>query len=87
LFFREKLGPPRTIAKEKGERKEKSRKRPEKCVFFRGHVEIAGKNTQLGRVKCAENGFRRRKLPQLRAYPVKPFKNVTVAGVVETLEM
>jgi len=30
----EKPGPQRTIAKENGERKEKSQKRPEKCDFF-----------------------------------------------------
>jgi hypothetical protein len=33
-FSAEKLGPQGTIAKENGERKEKSQKRPEKCKFF-----------------------------------------------------
>jgi hypothetical protein len=33
-FAAEKLGPLGTIAKLKGERKEKSQKRPEKCGFF-----------------------------------------------------
>jgi hypothetical protein len=35
-FSAERPGPKWTIAKEKGERKEKSQKRPEKCGFFGG---------------------------------------------------
>jgi len=42
-FSAKKLGPQRTIAKENGERKEKSQKRPEKCGFFWRRVEIAVK--------------------------------------------
>ena len=55
LFFREKLGPPRTIAKEKGERKEKSRKRLEKCKFFGGRVEIPCKNAGLARSRAGKS--------------------------------
>jgi hypothetical protein len=51
LFFREKLGPHRTIAKENGERKEKSQKRPEKCRFFRGDVEIPAENAGRTRAR------------------------------------
>src|SRR5207245_4109673 len=42
-FSAKKLGPQRTIAKENGERKEKSQKRREKCGFFWMGVEIAAK--------------------------------------------
>jgi hypothetical protein len=51
LFFREKLGPQGTIAKEKGERKEKSQKRLEKCKFFWRHVEIAAENAARAQVR------------------------------------
>jgi hypothetical protein len=44
VLLREILGPQGTIAKESGERKEKSQKRPENCIFSGGHVEIAAKN-------------------------------------------
>jgi hypothetical protein len=37
-FSAEKLGPFRTIAKVKVERKEKPQKRPEKCGFFEGSL-------------------------------------------------
>ena len=43
----EKLGPPRTIAKENRERKEKTAKMPEKCDFFSGDVEIPAKDAVL----------------------------------------
>src|SRR5258708_13458528 len=42
-FSAKKLGPQRTIAKENGERREKSQKRREKCGFFWMGVEIAAK--------------------------------------------
>src|SRR6266571_5258667 len=53
LCFHERLGPHRTIAKENGERKGKSQKRPEKCAFFRGHVEIPAENAVRTRAKAS----------------------------------
>jgi len=43
-FSAKRLEPEGTIAKETQERKEKSQKRPEKCEFFQGGVEITAKN-------------------------------------------
>jgi len=43
-FSAKRLGPEGTIANETQERKEKSQKRPEKCEFFQGGVEITAKN-------------------------------------------
>jgi hypothetical protein len=50
-----KLGPQGTIAKPGRERKEKSQKRPEKCRFFWGRVEITRKNAVLARSRTGKS--------------------------------
>jgi len=55
-FSFEKLGPQRTIAKGKAERKEKSQKRPEKCRFFWERVEITAETAGCKRFEHGSGG-------------------------------
>jgi hypothetical protein len=70
LVSAEKLGPQGTIAKEKGERKEKSQKRLEKCGFFWRRVENTAKNAVLRARLRPSNGFRMRMLGQPKGHAV-----------------
>jgi hypothetical protein len=51
LFFREKLGPQGTIAKENEERKKKTPKKAGKMRIFCGHVEIPAENAVYAQVR------------------------------------
>jgi len=56
IDLRKKPGPQGTIAKTWAKRKQKSQKRPEKCRFFAGGVEIAAKTAGCKRFQRRSGG-------------------------------